>query len=271
MLLRGAHAALSPGDVVSASPGMRPCGETVSLSTVGLEIKNANLFAQDWGSVIGLWAAADDPDLFSRIAIGNGGIPNVYESFEVLTTDDPANDAFAAQIASIPEQQPAFFDENGQPLPTVTVSEPGDVVRGFGSWASFARNSEQFSPSAFVEALTYFPLTAEEERGYAAPFPSRAYMGGPRAFPALLNQLLGRTDAQRAALVERDTPLLTIFGGNDPGLVGEGDGRPFLIEQMPGAVGQPHHSYPDASHFLQDDQGPDIATRVIAFIESNPL
>jgi haloalkane dehalogenase len=233
-----------------------------------LEIRDANLFAQDWGSVLSLWAAAEEPDMFQRIVIGNGGIPNVYERFEEPTNEVVATDAFAAQIASIPAQQPTFFDENGQPLLPAVSSGGGG---GFGSWTSFARDSEKFSPSAFLEALTYRPLSDDEERGYAAPYPSRAYMGGPRAFPSLLNDLAGRTDAQKAMLTERDTPLLTIFGGNDPGLVGEGDGRPFLIGQMPGAAGQPHHSYPDASHFLQDDQGPDIAARVVAFIQANPV
>jgi pimeloyl-ACP methyl ester carboxylesterase len=51
----------------------------------------------------------------------------------------------------------------------------------------------------------------------------------------------------------------------------EGDGQPFLTTEMPGAVNQPHHKYPDASHFLQADQGVDIAKRVNEFIAANPI
>jgi haloalkane dehalogenase len=238
-----------------------------------LGIRDANLFAQDWGSVLGLWAAADHPDMFKRIAIGNGGIPNVYKRFDVPAEADAsmnaAFDEFDAQIKSMPEQQPPLFDADGKPLLPASSAEanPG----GFSTWASYSRFSDKFSPSAFVEALTYRALSPEEEAGYAAPFPSRDYMGGPRAFPTLLSDLAGRTDAQKAKLTERTTPLITIFGGNDPGLVGEGDGRPFLIEKMPGAAGQDHHTYPDASHFLQEDTGPDIAARVDAFIKANPV
>jgi haloalkane dehalogenase len=237
----------------------------------GLELNGANLFAQDWGSVIGLWAAADHPDMFSRYIIGNGGVPNVYKGFDVPTELTEASKGFAAQVEMIPEQQPPFFDAEGKPLLGVSeASEPGDIS-GFATWAGFAMYSEEFSPSKFIEALTYIALSDEEERAYGAPFPSRDYMGGPRAFPSLLNQLLGRTDAQKAKLTQITAPLLTIFGGNDPGLVGEGDGQPFLTNEMPGAADQPHHRYPDASHFLQNDQGPDIAARTIAFIEANAL
>jgi haloalkane dehalogenase len=237
----------------------------------GVDINGANLFAQDWGSVIGLWAAADHPDMFSRIVIGNGGVPNVYKGFEVPTALDEANAAFGDTMRSVPEQQPPFFDAEGNSIfPGGSPAEAGDVS-GFSTWVGYAMFSEDFSPSTFIEALTYVPLSEGEERGYGAPFPSRDYMAGPRVFPSLLNDLLGRTDAQRAKLVQLDTPLLTIFGGNDPGLVGEGDGQPFLTEQMPGAAGQAHHEYPDASHFLQNDQGPDIAARTVAFIEANPL
>ncbi len=35
----------------------------------------ATLFAQDWGGLIGLRAAAENPDRFDRIAIGNTGLP----------------------------------------------------------------------------------------------------------------------------------------------------------------------------------------------------
>jgi haloalkane dehalogenase len=237
----------------------------------GLDLNGANLFAQDWGSVIGLWAAADNPNMFSRIVIGNGGVPNVYTGVTVPEALDDASAQFGEMIATIPEQQPPFFDADGNPLLAVGPQTEAGDVSGFSTWAGFAMHSENFSASQFVEALTYVPLSDEEERGYGAPFPRREYMAGPRSFPALLNELLGRTDAQKAKLTQLDTPLLTIFGGNDPGLVGEGDGQPFLTTQMPGAANQPHHRYPDASHFLQNDQGPDIAARMIAFINANPL
>jgi haloalkane dehalogenase len=234
-----------------------------------LGITDATLYGQDQGSVIGLWAVAEEPDMFSRIGI-SGGIPNKPKADELPAEDDPNIDGFDAQIAMMPEQQQPFFDANGQSLVPIAAEDAGGTG-GFGTWVGYAYWSEKFQASRFVEALTYRPLSAEEERRYDAPFPSRIYMGGARTFPYTLNGMAGRTDAQRAKLTERTDPFITIIGGNDPGLIGEGDGQPWLIENMLGAAGQEHHRYPEASHFLQEDVGPDLAARLDAFIKANPL
>ncbi len=40
-----------------------------------LDLRDVTLFGQDWGSLIGLRLAAEQPQRFARIAIGNGGLP----------------------------------------------------------------------------------------------------------------------------------------------------------------------------------------------------
>ena len=42
---------------------------------VSLDLHNITLFCQDWGSLIGLRVAAANQHRFSRIALGNGGLP----------------------------------------------------------------------------------------------------------------------------------------------------------------------------------------------------
>jgi haloalkane dehalogenase len=41
----------------------------------GLDLQAVTLFAHDWGSLIGLRLVAEMPELFARVAIGNGGLP----------------------------------------------------------------------------------------------------------------------------------------------------------------------------------------------------
>ncbi len=41
-----------------------------------LDLKEITLFCQDWGSLIGLRVAIENPDRFSRIVLSNGGFPN---------------------------------------------------------------------------------------------------------------------------------------------------------------------------------------------------
>jgi haloalkane dehalogenase len=40
-----------------------------------LDIKDATLFGQDWGGLIGLRVVAENPDRFARIVVGNTGLP----------------------------------------------------------------------------------------------------------------------------------------------------------------------------------------------------
>jgi len=128
---------------------------------------------------------------------------------------------------------------------------------------AYAMTAESFTPSEVVEAMTWFDLTPEEEAAYDAPFPSRAYMPGPRVFPSLVNQLGGNTIEAWNGLTSFGKPFLTLWASNDPGQLGSCESQQTLIDNIPGATGQPHDRLPEASHFLQDDQGTEIATRLV--------
>ena len=52
-----------------------------------IELENITLVCQDWGSLIGLRVAAENPDRFDRIVLANGGLP---------TGDGQVSPAFAA-------------------------------------------------------------------------------------------------------------------------------------------------------------------------------
>jgi hypothetical protein len=61
---------------------------------------------------------------------------------------------------------------------------------------------------------------------------------------------------------------VTIWASNDPGNLGQCGTQDNLICNIPGAEDQPHTRLPDASHFLQDDQGAEIAARLVDFIQN---
>lgn len=96
-------------------------------------------------------------------------------------------------------------------------------------------------------------------------------MGGVRAFPGLVNQLPGVTDSGWAGLAEFDKPFLTIWGDNDTGNLGNPAVQQLLIDHIPGSEGWDHVRLEEASHFLQDDQGEEIARRVNEFIAQSPI
>ncbi|MFW6263786.1 MAG: hypothetical protein ACOC34_07120, partial [Thermotogota bacterium] len=137
----------------------------------------------------------------------------------------------------------------------------------FGNWILFSRNAEDFRASSIVDAMTYFPLSDGERDAYDAPFPARITMAAPRSFPGLANTLGGKTLSAIEGLQSYEKPFLTIWAGNDPGNLGTKEAQQILIDWVPGAKGQNHTRLPKASHFLQDDQGAEIAQRINRFID----
>ncbi|MEE8372471.1 MAG: haloalkane dehalogenase, partial [Dehalococcoidia bacterium] len=228
-----------------------------------LNLEHITMFGQDWGSLIGLRVAGEHPEWFDRIVVGDGALP-VFpagtQPFPPVEDPNELNTEIVAPFALIPPEQPPFWDEDGNRL------IPVDPWESFGLWIEYALTGASFHASEVVEAMTYFDLPPEEEAAYDAPFPSHIYMAGPRTFPSLVNELPGVTQDAWAGLTEYEKPFLTIWASNDPGNLGSQEAQDILIDSIPGAAGQPHTRLPEASHFLQDDQGAEIARLMVEFI-----
>jgi haloalkane dehalogenase len=97
---------------------------------------------------------------------------------------------------------------------------------------------------------------------YDAPFPTVASKAGARAFPLLIPQTPdapGAAAGQRVleALREDRRPTLMLWGDSDPIL------PPAVAERFAESIGQPPpRPIEDASHFLQEDQGPLIGSLI---------
>ncbi|MBW4436355.1 MAG: alpha/beta fold hydrolase [Pleurocapsa minor GSE-CHR-MK-17-07R] len=234
-----------------------------------LEQGNLTIFVQDWGSLIGLNVIGRNTDWFDRVVLGNGRLPTTGNGGLTLNDEGVAHSlpdnprvtrqVYYSRITSMPEQQPMLRDVEGN-----LIEEANEG--GFGIWIDYARNDERFRPSQIIEAETWFDVSDEELAAYDAPFPSRIYLGGPRAFPGLVNQMAGNTDEGWEGLGNYENPFITIWGVNDPLVLGSPQIQQQFIDHVPGAEGLVHVRLPEAGHFLQDDQGEDIARRVNEFI-----
>lgn len=147
-------------------------------------------------------------------------------------------------------------------LPTATRPTPP----AFYIWRAFARFTPMLSAGRIVAAGTVRKVPARVRAGYDAPFPGRKYQAGARAFPQLVptssdDPAIPANRAAWDALGRWQKPCLAIFGDRDP-ILGRAD-RP-LIEHIPGAKGQPHARI-NASHFIQEDSGPELAERILAW------
>lgn len=191
-----------------------------------LRLTNITLVCQDWGSLIGLRLAAEHPERFARIVVGNGMLPT------------------------------------------------GDlkVPLAFKLWKNFAVHSPFFPVSRIVELGTARKFDAEIRRAYDAPFVSRAYKAGARAFPRLVpvtpDDPAAEPNRQAWEVLKRwDKPFLTAFSDGDP--ITRGGDR-YMQKRIPGAEGQAHVTL-RGGHFLQEDSGPEFARAINQFIQDNPL
>jgi haloalkane dehalogenase len=138
----------------------------------------------------------------------------------------------------------------------------------FRIWRAFATYSPWFPIGRIVNSGVVNKLSPAEVAAYDAPFPSAKYKAGARAFPGLVPITPDdpAAAANRAAWVRLGQwrkPFLCLFGRNDPIL---GGADKFLLAQVPGAAGQPHDRL-RGGHFIQEDQGPELARRIAAWIK----
>lgn len=228
-----------------------------------LELTDINLFVQDWGSMIGLRRVGLDSDRYATVTVGNGRllvVPGDLELFPPVENPDVPVE-LESPFERVPAQQPPFYDGCERLLPS-------DEQAAFGRWITYSMTAASFRPSEVVEAVTWFDLPEDEEAAYDAPFPSRVYMAGVRSFPSLVRELPGVNDEAWAVLTSFERPFLTLWAANDPGSLGRCETQQELVDSVPGAVGQPHDRLDEASHFLQDDQGEEIARRMVDWYDS---
>lgn len=152
-------------------------------------------------------------------------------------------------------------------LPTAERSVPP----AFQVWRLFARWSPVFPIGRIVDVGTAGSLSKEERAAYDAPFPTDRYKAGARAFPRLVptdagNPAIPANRAAWAVLGKWDKPFLTLFGTKDP-ILGRAD-KP-LQQHVPGAAGRPHDRL-HAGHFIQEDQGAELARRIAEFVAATP-
>jgi haloalkane dehalogenase len=208
---------------------------------------------QDWGSLIGLRCVGNNPDRFARVVVANGNLPVLPEGFA-------------------PFPQPDTLEPQDLEFPFVAGGSDRSGMARFGEWIAYAMVGRDFMPSVVMRSsINRNDITEAELAAYDAPFPTRLHMAGTRTFPSLINTVgaAPTNEAARAALDAFDRPVLGMFGLRDP-IFGDQATRDATRLQIAGAAGQPHHDFPDAGHFIQEDAGPELAQRIATWMQQTP-
>jgi haloalkane dehalogenase len=224
----------------------------------GLDLRDVNLFCQDWGGLIGLRLVAAYPERFARVVAANTGLPDG---------------------AGVPAEAAAAMHALYDGLPVVAASELGARFRdkqgppGFLFWRKYCAESPDFSVGDVMQTVGGGAMSAAVRAAYEAPFPDPRYLAGARKFPSLVPVFPDDPEipANRAAwetLSAFDRPFLTSFSDSDPVTAGM---EKVLQARVAGAKGVDHVTIRGAGHFLQEEQGETVAQAMIDFIRANPV
>ena len=233
-----------------------------------LDLKNVTLVVQDWGAYVGLRPVGLQPENFARVVLMNGQLPVIPEGrlpYEPIENPDEIDTTLEPFYADWPDQQELMRDEAGNSLLELSFDEI------FIDWMAYTLKNPNFRASETLEGITWFPLSDEVKAAYDAPYPSREYMALARYWPSMMLEVEGLNQDAWQGLTRFEKPFLTIYAPNDAGILGEAETYQRYIDNVPGAVGQPHSTVTEASHYLQEDQGGEIARRIVDFIDANPL
>ena len=143
--------------------------------------------------------------------------------------------------------------------------DPGEA---FLKWQTFSQTSPSFPVGKVIQTGLARPVSEDIVAAYDAPFPDDRYKAGARAFPALVPTRPDdpASEANRRAwdvLKQFRKPFLTAFSDKDP--VTKGGDR-VMQKLIPGCEGQPHTLIREGGHFLQEDQGEQLAELINDFI-----
>ena len=146
------------------------------------------------------------------------------------------------------------------------------MSEAFTNWREFSRNSPSFDIKFILQGATTTKLSKEVLSGYDAPFPDDSFKAGARILPSLVP--ISTDDPEHEnnkKAIEKfkhwEKPFLTAFSDKDP--ITRGGDR-FWQALVPGAAKQNHVIIKNASHFVQEDKGPELAEVIIEFIKNNP-
>jgi len=203
-----------------------------------LDLKQITLVVQDWGGLVGLRVVSLIPERFSRLVImntalpsGSGKLPRAFLHWRDYVVANPD-------------------------LPI------GDIMQG-----------------RFLELDANHPIGIGDDMpapvvaGYEAPFPGLEYKAGARAWPLLVPEHTEDEAASELKAAEQflgtwKRPALVMFSDSDPITR---YGELYFQYILPKAEHHLQITIKNASHFLQEDRGEELAGHILDFMASTPI
>jgi haloalkane dehalogenase len=214
-----------------------------------LGLKDITLFCQDWGGLMGLRIAGDQPEWFARVIAANATLPIIPRMLNPFRVPNPARIDCSLGDFKIPGD-----------------FSPATWAMNFQKWILYALTAPNFTPSQVIAAQSVSRPSAAELAAYNAPYPSLVYKAAVRAFPSMVAAIEQNNVPAWKSLGKFQKPFL-FFGGEHDFNMGSRANQKRMTGHIPGAAGQPHERF-EAGHFIQEDIGGILAERIIQWIKA---
>jgi haloalkane dehalogenase len=230
-----------------------------------LDEPTITLFGQDWGSLIGLRIAGDEPSWFRRAISANGLLPVLPPGVRPFNITNPIN-YNCSDTRTVVDM--AMERRTSQPCSVIDQT-------CFGIWIYFALTNPYWIPSELLQLASATRLSNTTLAQYDAPYPTRTHTAAVRALPSMMAGIVepefGNTAAWES-LQRFERPFLALAGELDPNL-GSVQVQSNLYNNIAGASVHSfeHKRYANASHFIQEDVGEEMATYIADFVDGTPV
>ena len=227
---------------------------------IQLDLREATHFGQDWGGLVGLRVVAELPARFARVVVSNTGM---------IARDGFSGWLFENIVKLIVWWHgPITFEElklardkalkNNNPSPLL-----GAIM--FSKWIAYSYYSEDMDIVGIIESFGGLSLSDGEKKAYEAPYPSGEYKAGPHVWPYLIPTQLSENEQYWVDVYENwEKPFLVAFGEYERITIGMKDD---FLERIPNPT---VITLKGASHFVQEEVGPELAKIIDDFIKNNP-
>lgn len=238
-----------------------------------LDLRDVTFFGQDWGGLIGGRVVSEVPQRFSRLVFSNTGLPRSGPGLPMISAQQRLDPQTLRDLLGMDWRATVDDDDRIVRAKVDAVVEAGPAFY-FLAWRTYAQEVSELWPSKVVPGWCLGEVPDHALAAYDAPFPTQEFTAGARRFPMLVPITLDdperlKGDAAWNVLGSFTRPVLTLWGDRCPHTYME-MGRQFR-EGIPGAKlpGIRHQTF-RASHFIQEDLGPEISAAIVDFIDTFP-
>ena len=225
-----------------------------------LNLKNITFFGQDWGGLVGLRVVAELPARFSHVVVSNTGMVArsgltawLFEKFIQLRV------WWIGPISFDELMEAAAEALNGNPSTSAGISM-------FTKWMAYSYYAEDMDIVGIIRNFGNIDLSEEEAYAYEAPYPSGLYKAGAHVWPYLIPTQLTENEQLWKDVYEKwDKPFLVAFGEKERITLPMKDD---FLNRIPNPT---VITLGGASHFVQEEVGPELAQIISDFINGKPV